>query len=69
MASERLAVAFRVVLAEFCCPERPLIILVDDIQWADPSSLDLLAMLANNNDISNLLIVGCFRDDEQAHIN
>jgi predicted ATPase len=65
LASERLAVAFRLFLAEFCSNQQPLILLVDDLQWADVSSITLLAMLAKNVcGITNMMMVLCFRDKD-----
>jgi DNA-binding CsgD family transcriptional regulator len=44
--------------------ERPLLAIVEDLHWADASSLDLLAFIARGLDTEHLLILGTFRPDE-----
>lgn len=41
-----------------CC------LFIDDLQWADSSSLDLLQTLLQDEEISSLLLVGAYRDNE-----
>ena len=64
LASERLAVAFRSFLATFCCHERPLLLMIDDVQWADPNSAQVLSSIINSHDCTNVLFAVCFRDDD-----
>jgi predicted ATPase len=47
-----------------CCP--PLVILLDDLQWADYGSLELIEILMTNNqsDFPPLMIIGCYRSNE-----
>ena len=45
---------------------RPLLLLIDDLQWADGASLDLLFHLGRSLANSRLLIVGAFRPEEVA---
>ena len=48
-----------------CGFDRPLILLLDDLQWADPSSLDILAALLENEDrIDGLMVIGTCRGNE-----
>ena len=43
----------------------PLAILVlEDLQWADPSTIDLLALLARRRDRARLLVLGSYRSGE-----
>lgn len=44
--------------------ERPLLVVVEDLHWADGSSLDLFRFVAEALDAERLLIVGTFRTDE-----
>lgn len=44
----------------------PLIIVIDDLQWADSSSLSLLFHLGRRIDHAPILVVGCYRPDEVA---
>ena len=41
--------------------ERPLLLVLDDLQWSDRSSVDLLACLARRPHRARLLVVGSFR--------
>ena len=43
---------------------RPLILILEDVHWADPASLDLLRYLARSRSQSPLLIVATYRDEE-----
>src|SRR4029079_13949953 len=44
--------------------ERPLALLIEDLHWADESSLDLLAFIAGQLGTQRLVILGTFRSDE-----
>ncbi|MDQ6602503.1 MAG: AAA family ATPase [Chloroflexota bacterium] len=41
-----------------------LILILDDLQWADPASLDLLRHLAHHLAEQRILIIGTYRNDE-----
>ncbi len=51
-------------LAARAARERPTVILLEDLQWADHASLQLLQYLARNNRDDRLLLLGTYRDDE-----
>jgi predicted ATPase/class 3 adenylate cyclase/predicted Ser/Thr protein kinase len=42
----------------------PLVIFVDDLQWADASSLGLFKIIAENSDIEHVLLIGGYRINE-----
>lgn len=46
--------------------ERPVVLVLDDLQWADESSLDLLDQVLAAPSRSRLLVVGAFRPDDLA---
>jgi len=46
--------------------ERPLVVVVDDLHWADVSSLRLLVFLARQLHDAALLVIGTYRDREVA---
>jgi len=43
---------------------QPLVLVLDDLQWADKPSLQLLRHVVASDDIQRLLIVGTYRDSE-----
>ncbi|QTA82393.1 Two component system response regulator/histidine kinase [Desulfonema limicola] len=45
-------------------PEHPLVIFIDDLQWADFASLNLIKLLMSDTQSKNLLIIGAYRDNE-----
>ena len=44
--------------------DRPVVLIIEDVHWADRSTLDLLAYLAHNVEPASLLIVATVRTDE-----
>ena len=45
--------------------ERPLVVVLDDLQWADLASLRLLGFLARRLPVSRVLVVGTWRELDQ----
>ena len=48
----------------FAKGEHPLVIFLDDLQWADTSSLKLIRRLLGNTETQYLLLIGAYRDNE-----
>ena len=48
----------------FARPEHPLALFLDDLQWLDAATLDLMDDLLTQPDIGHLLLVGAYRDNE-----
>jgi len=44
--------------------KHPLVIFIDDWQWADSASLELLKILLTNEANTHLLLIGAYRDNE-----
>ncbi len=44
--------------------DRPLVLFLDDLQWADSASLDLIKLLATESESLVMLIIGAYRDNE-----
>ncbi|MEA3134189.1 MAG: hypothetical protein QOG17_2035, partial [Gammaproteobacteria bacterium] len=63
-AQNRFQMVFRDFLAVFACPEHPLALFLDDLQWLDAATLDLLEHLATHSGVRHLLLVGAYRDNE-----
>ncbi|MBV8413537.1 MAG: AAA family ATPase [Alphaproteobacteria bacterium] len=65
-AQRRFHQLLRRLLAVFARPEHPLAMFLDDLQWLDAGTLDLLAELLADPALDHLLVVGAYRDDEVA---
>ena len=44
--------------------EQPLVIFIDDLQWSDASSLNLLRVILNDKDIKYLMVIASYRNNE-----
>jgi hypothetical protein len=53
-------------LLAYLCDERPVVIFLDDLQWADPASISLVEFLHRHAVHLPLLLVGTYRADEVA---
>jgi predicted ATPase len=42
----------------------PLVMFVDDLQWADVASLKLLELIASDSEQSHFMLIGAYRDNE-----
>ena len=65
MPSNLLAIAIVCFLGTISSPKRPTILVLDDLQWADPDSLIILKVLLQYRQIQNLLFLGIYRDNEE----
>ncbi|WOD38392.1 AAA family ATPase [Nodosilinea sp. E11] len=63
-AQNRFNRVFQQFLRVFSQPEHPLVIFLDDLQWADLPSLTLIELLAINPESQYLLLLGAYRDHE-----
>ena len=63
-ARHRLAVALSRLVQVFARPAHPLVIFLDDMQWADTASLQLLTELAISGHTESLLVIAAYRDSE-----
>ncbi|MBD2578156.1 AAA family ATPase [Oscillatoria sp. FACHB-1406] len=61
-ARNRFNVVFEKFLKVFTQKKHPLVLFIDDLQWLDSSSLDLLELLLKNQQY--LLLLGAYRDNE-----
>ncbi|MEG4133329.1 serine/threonine-protein kinase PknK, partial [Microcoleus sp. Pol1B3] len=55
---------FHKFIAVFTTKEHPLVIFLDDLQWADSASLKLMQLLVNESQLGYLLLLGAYRDNE-----
>ena len=63
-AQRRFHLVFRRFLSVFAQPEHPLALFLDDLQWLDSATLDLLEDLLTQPDVQHLMLIGAFRDNE-----
>jgi PAS domain S-box-containing protein len=63
-ALNRFNLLFQKFIRVFAQAEHPLVIVLDDLQWADSASLKLLELLITDTDTRYLLIIGAYRDNE-----
>ncbi|MBD2113718.1 MULTISPECIES: adenylate/guanylate cyclase domain-containing protein [Cyanophyceae] len=45
-------------------PAHPLVIFLDDLQWADAGSLQLIQLMLSDRDARSLLLIGAYRSNE-----
>lgn len=63
-SQNRFNQAFEQFVLCFASNEHPLILFLDDVQWADTASLHLLKLLLLESSVSNLLVILAYRDTE-----
>ena len=63
-AQRRFQLVLRRFLAVFARPEHPLALFLDDLQWLDAATLDLLEDLLTHPDVRHVLLIGAYRDNE-----
>ena len=68
-ARNRFNLTFRRFIDVFAAKERPLVLFLDDLQWADSASLDLLTELLRDDQILHLLVIGAYRNNDLGAIH
>jgi len=63
-AQNRFQLVFRRFLGVFARPEHPLALFLDDLQWLDAATLEMLERLITDPDVRHLMLVGAYRDNE-----
>jgi len=63
-AQRRFQLVFRRFIDVFAQPEHPLALFLDDLQWLDAATLDLLEDLLTRSDPRHLMLIGAYRDNE-----
>ncbi|HZI13099.1 MAG TPA: AAA family ATPase [Myxococcus sp.] len=63
-AQHRFNFVFRSFVQAFAAAEHPLVIFLDDLQWADAPSLKLLQLMVSDASAQHLLVIGAYRDNE-----
>jgi predicted ATPase/class 3 adenylate cyclase/GAF domain-containing protein/tRNA A-37 threonylcarbamoyl transferase component Bud32 len=60
----RFQLTMQKLLCVFCKREHPVVLFLDDLQWADPASLTLIEFLMSDLATSHLMFIGAYRDNE-----
>ncbi|PTL78245.1 ATP-binding sensor histidine kinase [Vitiosangium sp. GDMCC 1.1324] len=60
----RFLLTFQKFIQVLATSEHPLVLFLDDLQWADPASLKLFQSLASDPDSRHVLLVGSYRPEE-----
>jgi predicted ATPase/signal transduction histidine kinase/DNA-binding NarL/FixJ family response regulator len=63
-SQNRFYLVFQRFIRTFCAPEHPLVIFLDDLQWADAATLKFIERTIGDRDLAHLLFVGAYRDNE-----
>src|ERR1700692_3414591 len=63
-ARNRFQRVFLRLLSVFAREEHPLALFLDDLQWIDTATLDLLEHLVTQSEVRHLLLIGAYRNNE-----
>src|SRR5258708_5632195 len=63
-ARRRFHMVFRRFISVFARPEHPLALFLDDLQWLDAATLDLIEDVLSEPDVTHLMLIGAYRDNE-----
>jgi PAS domain S-box-containing protein len=63
-AQRRFQSVFRRFIGVFSRPEHPLTLFLDDLQWLDTATVDLLGDLLTRPGVRHLMLIGAYRDNE-----
>ncbi|HEY9674519.1 MAG TPA: AAA family ATPase [Waterburya sp.] len=63
-SQNRFNLVFQNFIRAFCAKEHPLVIFLDDLQWADSATLNLTKLMMTDADTQYLFVIGAYRDNE-----
>ncbi|MEG4517403.1 MULTISPECIES: AAA family ATPase [unclassified Microcoleus] len=63
-SQNRFNIVFSNFIRAFCTNEHPLVIFLDDLQWADSATLKLIELMVTDPDMQYLFLIGAYRDNE-----
>jgi predicted ATPase/signal transduction histidine kinase/tRNA A-37 threonylcarbamoyl transferase component Bud32 len=63
-SQNRFNLVFSQFIRAFCTKEHPLVIFLDDLQWADSATLKLIELMMTDADMQYLFLIGAYRDNE-----
>ncbi|MEG4801944.1 AAA family ATPase [Microcoleus sp. ARI1-B5] len=68
-AQNRFNRLFANFISVFTTEEHPLVIFLDDLQWADSASLNLIQLLTSDRERRYLFLMGAYRDNEVSPVH
>lgn len=63
-SQNRFNLVFQNFIRVFCQKEHPLVIFLDDLQWADSATLKLIDLIMRDEALGYLFFIGAYRDNE-----
>lgn len=63
-SQNRFRLVFQRFIHVFAGESHPLVLFLDDLQWADSASLGLIETLSADPELTHLLFIGAYRDNE-----
>jgi diguanylate cyclase (GGDEF)-like protein len=63
-SQNRFNLVFTNFVRTFASEGQPLVLFLDDLQWADSASLNLITILATDQELKYFLLIGSYRDNE-----
>mmetsp|Transcript_2209 Transcript_2209/g.3485 ORF Transcript_2209/g.3485 Transcript_2209/m.3485 type:complete len:1071 (+) Transcript_2209:110-3322(+) len=64
----KFKVACRTFLCAISSEKHPVVVFLDDVQWADDGSAQLIQMFLQDSDLKNVLFLLAYRDEDAAHV-
>ncbi|MGF1490556.1 MAG: AAA family ATPase, partial [Prochloraceae cyanobacterium] len=68
-AENRFKIVFQKFIKVFVKDEYPIVLFLDDLQWADNASLQLIKLILAESDNNCLLLIGAYRNNEVSAIH
>ncbi|MEM8639709.1 MAG: AAA family ATPase [Cyanobacteria bacterium P01_G01_bin.54] len=65
----RFSRVFQQFIQTLSQPAHPLVLFLDDLQWADAASLKTIELIMTNAQLNSLLLIGAYRDNEVSPIH
>jgi predicted ATPase len=67
---QRFVFVFQMFLRAISCIEQPIVLILDDLQWSDPCSIDLMCSIVTDlGNTPGLLVVGTYDNDYNTNVS
>ncbi len=63
-AQNRFNMVFQNFVRALAASNHPLVIFIDDLQWADSSTLKMIELFMTDTDMKHLFVIGAYRENE-----